>query len=140
MGLHCFEGFIFRSNSEASFISSHTLLLLLQYLFIHFSLFYVINKLSDYSFLLCMSHNILFLIGYWFLFGFVKGSKSQSEQPPILPPLSLTFFNHAVLFMSISLHFSHHSTLLLSFLEKVRLLIFGNLCLPSRNLLFLEKV
>lgn len=53
--------------------------------------------LIHYSFLLSMSHNILFLSPNWLLFGFVKGSKSESEKPP-LPPL----FCHAVLFVSIS--------------------------------------
>ncbi|KAK7399834.1 hypothetical protein VNO78_11027 [Psophocarpus tetragonolobus] len=32
-------------------------------------------------------HNIPFLLAYWLLFGFVKGSKSQSEKPPPPPPL-----------------------------------------------------
>lgn len=54
---------------------------------------YCTRSLSDYSFLLSMSHNIPFLLAYWLLFGFVKGRKSQSEKPPL--------FCHAVLFVSI---------------------------------------
>lgn len=72
----------------ACYISSFIILSYSSYSFIH---------LIHYSFLLSMSHNIPFLSPNWLLFGFVKGSKSQSEKPP-LPPL----FCHAVLFVSIS--------------------------------------